>query len=176
MREPPYLPSMRSGQEATFMSLPRRKLTSVIWNARAVSIAREVGPEMAQTIGMPATAAFCRIFERGSTRHHEDGVVGAQAVHGGPPDHLVDGVVPADILAAHAQAAVGVEEARGVQRAGTAEAFLRASRRSGSDSRTARRTRRRDVTGAAWMARASRDALPHRPQAALAMRLRRSLW
>ena len=44
-----------------FMLQPRRKFTRVMLNERAVSMARLVGPEMAHTIGMPATADFCRI-------------------------------------------------------------------------------------------------------------------
>ena len=47
-------------------------------------------------------------------------------------------------------------------------------RRSGSACRTSRRTRRLDREGVAWVARASKDALPHRPQAALAIMFRRS--
>src|SRR5207245_2132597 len=63
-------------------------------------------------------------LERGSSGHQQDRLAGRQTVEGGPPDDLVDGVVPADVLAADQQLPFDVEQPRGMQRAGAAEALL----------------------------------------------------
>ena len=97
----------------------------------------------------------------------QDGVVeGRAAGEERRADELVQGVVPADVLAHVEQPAVGVEQRRGVQAAGAVEGALRARSVPGSRWMTAASTAGRPAIGAdrGRTRTASSDALPQTPQ------------
>ena len=100
--------------------------------SRASSTARLDGAPTAASTGMPATAAFCTssklarpLTSRMPSRR------GVRPARNGRADELVQGVVPADVLAEVEQPAVGVEQRRGVQAAGAVEGPLRGAQRLG---------------------------------------------
>ena len=91
------------------------------------------------TIGAPATAAFCTSSkERRPLTQTSVSASGSRPSRKRPPDHLVEGVVPADVLADETRLPVAVEEPGRVQAAGGGEGRLRCAqpvREGGHDGR-----------------------------------------
>ena len=140
----------------------------------AVSIARSDGADTAQTIGIPATAAFWTISKLTRPRDHQDPVVERhRAGEDLRADQLVERVVAADVLAHREELAARREQARprGGRRSRRTRAGRRAAGRAGRGSPSARRPARRG-SGSARRATSSIEALPQIPHDAVATKCR----
>ena len=150
-----------------FIESPRRNATSVSPDWLARSTASDDGADTAAITGTPAMTAFCASSKdaRPLTRRTvpDNGI---RLCSTAQPMHLVDGVVPADVLANHEQGPVGGEQRGAVQAAGAGEHLLCGAQLSGHRGERLGRHHRGVVAGAvpADGRTASRDALPQIPQ------------
>ena len=116
--------------------------------------------------GIPAITAFWVELEGGSPAHQQHGAGQRDTVRfQRPADHLVDGVVPADVLAHRQQRAVAAEQCRGVQSAGGGENLLRERTAPGIAVSVAAATVEGSSPGECRLVSrtASREALPQTP-------------
>ena len=106
----------RWAQVYTFMELPRRNPTRVRPASSASSAASDDGADTAARTGMPAVTAFWTSSNeaRPLTSRREAGQRQLPLAQR-PADHLVDGIVPADVLAQRQQLAIGREQPGRVQ-------------------------------------------------------------
>src|SRR5512144_552582 len=113
--------AIRSNPAYTFMERPRRNPTRVMAASRASATERLESADTAARTGMPAARAFCTSSnDAPANEQHVSGQrqpIGAQH----RADHLVRGVVPADVLAQANEHTVGHEQAGGVQPSGALE-------------------------------------------------------
>ena len=145
---------------------PRRKPTRVWPNRSAASTARSDGADTAQTIGMPATAAFWTIsrLTRPLTSRTTS-FSGSRPPRTAQPDELVERVVPPDVLAHGEQPPVRLEQSGGMEPAGRLEHALGLAQRSGqAEDHGAIDDWRAGGIGSQRTAISSSEALPQIPQ------------
>ena len=119
----------RSGWAYTFAVRPRSNPTSVMPHSRRCRTARPVGRETAASSGDPEHRRLLHQLETRATGHDEKSARRVDAPARQRAQHLVQRVVPADVLAHHAQLAVRRGPRRRVHRVrGLVEGLARVQR------------------------------------------------